>query len=270
MAWFRFALLVGGLAGLVGCGDDTNVGGGGAGGAAPGGSDTGGTAAVCTEPEPVPCEDQVILGMNLKDEPAPGEITNTPDGEGFLTLIDATAGVTSGTLTPTESYTYGRFTDAGLEKVSLSDEDALTSMDWDMAFRRYIGRINSGNSGPSCVTAARLPGTPVFDDVSSAPDDLTRRSDEYFTAEPSCELIADGTGLPGSPATALSSYWTYPTCVQMTGNVYIVQLADGRQLKLTVTHFYNDEAQQQCQEEESIPMADTGSGNVQLRWAFLP
>lgn len=261
---------------LVACGDDSSTGGGPAGGgseggggaAATGGGGAGGsgTEAICTDPVAVPCEDAVFLQMNLQDTLAPdAAIDNTPEGTGFLTHIDATAGGAFAT-TP-DSYTYGKFTDDGIELVSISDEASLTSMDWDIAFRRYVSRINSGNSGPSCVAAARLPGTPDFDTVDAAPADAVFRTDDYFTD--SCELIADGTGLEGSPATALSSYWTYPGCVQMSGNVFIVRLADGRTLKLTVTAFYNDDVQAQCDETGTIPMQNTGSGNIKLRWAFL-
>ncbi|NUP06077.1 MAG: hypothetical protein HOW73_08465 [Polyangiaceae bacterium] len=281
MSFGRALVLFGILAiGSIGCGDDTtSTGGGDEGGGATGGqpaqggsggSDgSGGSGPVepaCTEPTAVRCEDQVILGMNLQSEPAPGGIETTAEGDGFVSVIDATAGGAFAT-TP-DSYTYGRFTDTGLEKVSISDEDSLTSMDWDIAFRRYVGRINSGNSGPSCVAAARVPGAPMYDELTSVPDDLTFRKDEYFTEN--CELIPDGTGLEGSPATALSSYWTYPGCVQMTGNVYVVQLASGRHVKLTVTNFYNDESQEQCQTQGTVPMQDTGSANIRIRWAFLP
>lgn len=257
---------------VVACGDDTTASGGsGEGGSAPEGGGGGGggeVAPVCTEPTAVPCEDDVILAMNLQDEPAPGLIENEPDGDGFASMIDATAG---GAFTTTpDSYTFGKFTDEGLVKVELSDEEALASMDWDISFRRYVVRINSGHSGPSCVGAARVPGEPDYEGLVAVPEEgsLSYRTDEYFTE--SCELIADGTGLEGSPATALSSYWTYPGCVQMTGNVYVVRLADGRQVKLTVTHFYNEDAQTECQEAETIPMMNNGSANIRVRWAFLP
>lgn len=260
------------VASLVACGDDTSpVGGGAQGGAAAGGAAQGGAggAAItpqCTDPVAVPCEDQVVLQMNLKTTPTSTGITNTPDGEGFISVVDATAGGAFNANPP--SYTYGRFTETGIEAVAISDEDALASMDWDIAFRRYVGRINSGNSGPSCVSAARLPGTPDFDSVTSVDDNLTFRTDNYFTD--SCDLIADGTGLEGSPATALSSYWTYPGCVSMSHNVFIVKLADGRNLKLTVLGFYNDAAQEQCDMTGSAPMSANGSGNIKIRWAFLP
>jgi hypothetical protein len=248
---------------LFACGDD---------GAAPGGGDTGagsqggnadtggggeGGSAVesCTSPAPVPCEADITNGM----------IVNTPEGAGFHSTIDATAG--GAFAADPESYTYGRFTDAGLEKVDIADQDALGSMDWDIAFRRYVVRINSGHSGPSCVSAARVPGAATYDEVTSVPAELTYRTDRYFTD--TCELIPDGTGLDDSPATALSSYWTYPGCVQMTGNVYVVRLASGRQLKFTVSHYYNEAAQAECQSAGTVPMGNNGSATFQVRWSFL-
>lgn len=221
---------------------------------------------VCTEPTDVPCSDQVILQMNLKKDPAPGAITSTPDGQGWISSIDATAG--GAFAADPHSYTYGRFTDAGLEKVAIGDEDALDSMDWDIAFRRYVVRINSGNSGPSCVRAARLPGTPDFDSVTGAPDNVELRADEYFTE--SCELIPDGSGLPSSPATALSSFWTYPGCVQMTDHVFVLELANGRRVKLQVSSYYAPATQEKCDADGKIPQGDTSSANYIVRWAFLP
>ncbi len=220
--------------------------------------------AVCTTPTPVACSDQVIQEMNLKSAPAPGQISSVADGAGFKSTVDATAG---GAFNPNpDSYVYGRFDDAGLVKVDLSDEAALDSMDWDIAFRRYVVRINSGHSGPSCVTAARVPGTPGYDAVTQVPDNLMYRNDEYFTA--SCELIPDGSGLPSSPATALSSFWTYPGCVQTTGNVFVVRVASGRQLKLVVTNYYDDANQQVCNSTGSVPQG-TPSATYRLRWSWL-
>ena len=203
--------------------------------------------------------------MNLKVDPAPGVIDNQADGDGWLTQVDGTAG---GAFNPDpDSYVYGRFAEGGLEKVEIGDEDSLDSMDWDIAFRRYVVRINSGNSGPSCVAAARTPNGTAFEDVSAIPEGLTYHTDDYFTA--SCELIPDGTGLESSPATALSSFWTYPGCVSMTGNVFLVALADGRQVKLQVTHYYEPTAQDACDTSGSVP-EPSGSANYRVRWAFMP
>ena len=239
---------------------------GGEGGSGSGGSG-GGAAATCAEPTPVACADAVIQQMNLKGDVAPGEITNEADGAGFVSIIDATAGG-FGAADP-DAYVYGKFTATGLEKVAISDEDALESMDWDIAFRRYIMRINSGDSGPSCVTAARtVPGSTTYEALAAVPEGLKYNKDDYFTDD-SCELIPDGSGLEGSPATALSSYWTYPGCVAMTGNVFVLELRDGTHLKLIVDGYYKDlDAQKQCNDTGTSGMA--AGATMRVRWAMLP
>ncbi|MFO0611061.1 MAG: HmuY family protein [Polyangiaceae bacterium] len=221
----------------------------------------------CTTPTAVPCSDEVILQMSLKKTVTDAMVGNTPDGAGFRSTIDATGGG----LTPTKSYTYARFTEAGLEKVDISDEDSLDSMDWDIAFRRYIIRINSGHSGPSCVTASRIPDKyGAYDDLTSVPGDLTYHPDDYFTPPDSCMLIPDGSGLPASPATALSTYWTYPGCVAMSDFVYAIQLASGKHVKFQVQHYYSPDVQEQCDTTHKIPASNTGSGSFEVRWAFVP
>lgn len=220
--------------------------------------------AICTDPTtPIPCEDQVVLQMDLKNNVAAGMITDEVDGNGFWSTIDARGGG----FNPTESYVYAKFTDTGLVKVDMTDEQSLTSMDWDIAFRRFVIRINSGNSGPSCVQSARLKNGTVYEDVMDAPADAIFIPDEYFSA--SCELIPDGSGL-GSPATALSGFWTYASCVQMTGNVYIVRKADGTSVKLTITDYYTPAIQEQCNMTGSVPMQGSGSATIRMRWANLP
>lgn len=271
----RLAVLL--FAGLSACSSNDPItpgpdggGGGGTGGAGgsggAGGGGGSGPVAKCTEPATVACSDAVILQMNFKSDVTPGLIGSMPDGSGWISTIDATAG--GAFASQPNSYTYGKFTDKGLEKVAISDEDSIDSMAWDIAFRRYVVRINSGNSGPSCVEAARLPGKPKYEDVTSVDTGLTFHTDDYFTK--SCEIIPDGSGLMGSPATALSAYWTYPGCVQMTDNVFVVALADGRNIKLQVTDYYKPSVQEECDTKGSVPMQGTGSANFIMRWAFLP
>lgn len=244
----------------------TGAGSGGAGsggsGSAGGAGGAGGAAAAC-EPAKIACSDDIILQMNLQTDIAPGKIDNTADGSGFITSIDARAGG-FGAADP-DSYVHARFTDAGLEKLDISDQDSLDSMDWDVAFRRFVIRVNSGDSGPSCVSVARVPGVVLFDDLTTAPGTLSFKADDYFTD--SCELIPDGSGL-GSPATALSSYWAYPGCVQMTNHLYVIELRDGRRVKLTVLSYYSEAAQAECDMTGSTSAA--GAAIFRVRWAFLP
>lgn len=212
----------------------------------------------------VPCVDESIAILDLFDVANPAAITEqgTTAGE-FTTLIDATGGG----MTPSLSFVYARFTDTGLAKVDISDEDALVSTDWDIAFRRYVFRVNSGVGGPSCVQAARTEPSTTFDTLSAVPDpaSITYRTESYLTD--TCEIVPDGAGL-GSPATALSSFWSYPGCVSMTGNVYVVALRGGRHVKLQVLGYYTPANQTSCDETGMISLP-SGAGNVRVRWAFL-
>lgn len=212
----------------------------------------------------VSCEDEAILELNLQDTIAPGAITNTSTADGFSTVVDATAGGFNAS--PPHAYVYARFTDTGLTKVELDDEASLASLDWDIAFRRYVIRINSGDSGPSCVRAAPLPGA-TYETVTSVNAAAAYRVDDWLTD--SCEFVSDGTGLPGAPAAALSGFWSYPGCVRMTNTVYQLELRDGRRVKLTVDAYYLPNVQAECQASGSTSSTPTGSGTLRMRWAFL-
>jgi len=257
---------------LGGCGDDDGMSPDDAGG----GTDTGVTpdaggmvdagsmrTAICTEPTAVTCVDESILGLDLFVDPNPAMIENTPDGSGYATHVDATGGG----FMPTLGYVYARFTDEGLVRVDVGDEAAFDSMDWDVAFRRFVIRLNSGVSGPSCVGGARTGPTTDYDMLAAPPDGLEYRTEEYFTK--TCEIVPDGSGL-GSPGTALQSFWEYPGCVQMSGNVYVLRLANGRRLKLVVTSYYEPAVQAMCDTDGMISMSTpSGAGNLRFRWAFL-
>ena len=101
--------------------------------------------------------------------------------------------------------------------------------------------------------------------IEATPEQVTFFEEEYMTD--SCEVVPDGSGLP-SPGTVLSTYWTYASCVQMTGNVYVIDLGDGRQVKFTVDQYYAAENQQTCNETGAVPMP-SNSGQMKIRWAFL-
>jgi hypothetical protein len=274
MSASRFLFLMGlAVAGATACGGSGGTSGGGEGGSGAtsstdggggaGGAGGAGLAPKCTGPTEVACSDAVILDMGFKAAPAPGLITSQADGAGWISNIDAVAG---GAFNITDSYTYGKFTPEGLVKVDISDEASLTSMDWDIAFRRYVIRINSADSGPSCVEAARVPMA-TFADLTSVPDTLTYHPDDYFTD--SCDFIPDGSGLESSPATALAAYYEYPGCVKMSDFVFVIVLADGHHVKFAVDSYYYPEIQETCDTTGMVPMADTGSANFVVRWAFL-
>ena len=227
-----------------------------------------GIEPVCEEPTEPPCRDETLASIDVNPTAVgEGAITNTADGDGYETHVDAVAGGMNGT----GAYVYGRFTDDGLEKVEVTDDDSFGSMDWDIGVRRFVVRLNSGDGGPSCVGAANLGTSQGFDEVDGVPEGAEFQTEEFMNA--SCELVPDGSGLETAPGVLLQNFWDYTAenCLGMTGNVYIVQLASGRHLKLEVTQYYDPpEAQQACQDGEYGDFSGTKeSGNVHLRWAFL-
>lgn len=245
--------------------NDAGSGGGAGGGTGGGGAGmdagTGGGAGMCMA-RPVECSDAAINSLDLKMDASPDGLTNAADGTGWLSTIDSRAGG----LTPTQSYVYAKFGASGLEKVALGDQAALDSMDWDIAFRRFVIRLNGGDSGPSCTTAAALaPGT-TYDSVTSVPASLTYAPDNFLDRPPTCTFIDDGSGLGTSPSTALSDYYAYTTCVSMTGRVFIVQTKDNRHVKLLVTTYYSTVAQQ-----SGCDMSGAGGtgGTIRMRWQYL-
>lgn len=223
------------------------------------------------------CRDQASLDLRYRTVISDGEVAEEGPTPGATTYIDARAG---GSSTP-QSYTYVAFGDANLSKVALTDEQALDSLDWDLAFRRFVIRVNSGNSGPSCVEVADLGSATIFDSVSGVPSGVVFRSDLYYGDAPDAGTTADGgvnacvlqydSGGINGPNTALATFWAYPvSCVQTTGNVYILRLRDGRHVKLQVLSYYHPTAQAVCNDAGTVDPATAGSASFRIRWAFIP
>lgn len=234
-----------------------------------GGDDTGGETgdtgsdveAVCTEQTPPSCVDEMILDLSLHgDKTSDGEVTTTADGADFFTEIDASAGGYN--QYQNNAWVYVRFDADGAHRVDIDDETALESMDWDMALRRYIVRLNGGDSGPSCVGAAEMRGF-TYEKLTEIPDGISYQLDDYYTDD--CTITEDTSGLPGSPAVAMGGWWDYPGCVATTETPFLIQKADGHILKLVVLAYYGDE-QADCNENETTT-AD--GGYYQLRWTFM-
>jgi hypothetical protein len=238
--------------GFAACGDDS-------------GSDQADAGGMDAPTREVTCTDESVKDLTLFDRPNNAPIRLEASDQGtFKQFVDASGGG----VTPTMSFVYGRFTEHGIEQVDISDEDAFTSLAWDIAFRRYVIRLNSGVSGPGDVTAARTAPSTTFDSLSDVPDDLDYRTEAYYTDD--CTFVNDGSGLPGGPGTALASFWSYKMCVAMTHNVYVIQLEEPKQrhLKLEVTSYYTPTNQQICDTTGQVPNP-TGAGNMRLQWAFL-
>ncbi|MBL9039260.1 MAG: HmuY family protein [Archangium sp.] len=239
--------------------------GGGAGGSTGGGSTGGGTGggggSSCGENPP--CLEESSTELEYKTTISTGAVSTVPGTSGtFVSTIDARAGG----INPTESFIYVHFTSTGLASVAINDAQAMTSTDWDLAFRRTIVRANSGHGGPSCVQVAKAPEGVTLNLVTSA-SGLQFRPENFYSG--SCELISDGSGL-GTPNVALAPYFRLQSCLQMTGNVFVLKLADGRHVKLQITRYYGASgAQEACDLQGSAPPS-SDAAVFTVRWAFLP
>jgi len=146
--------------------------------------------------------------------------------------------------------------------VDIDDETALESQEWHIAARRYIVRLNGGTSGPSCVAAAPLFGTD-YADVTEIPGGTTLDEDRSYDDD--CEMIDDGSGLDGSPDVTLSPWWTYTSCVATSLVPFVVEIEDGRTLKLVLEAYYGS-GQESCN-NQGTPGGD--SANLTWRWSWL-
>ena len=208
----------------------------------------------------VRCEDELILGLGLVEGVvSEGEVGNTPDGAGFRSTVDATAGGLPGA--PTNPWVYMRFGEAGLERVDIDDHQSLGSQDWHIAAKRYSIRLNSGTGGPSCVQGAALDGM-AYDDVTAVPDGTELGVEAFFDDE--CSIVDDGMG-QGAPGFLMTPWWTYPGCVATTGVPFVIALPEGRTLKLVIEAYYAS-GQDQCNETGAM---GEGSASFTWRWSFL-
>jgi hypothetical protein len=217
--------------------------------------------AVCSEPAEISCVDDLILDLSLHDDKiSDGLVSTSADGADFISSIDATAGGYN--QASNNPWLYVRFTDEGVEKLELDDEEALESMEWDMAFHRFNIRINGGASGPSCVGAVTFLEQ-SYSDLTEVPEGLSYQSDSFYTGD--CTMISDSSGLPNSPQLALGAWWTYPGCVATTGYPHLIQTAEGRLLKLVVEQYYAED-QDVCNSDGA---PGSNGGNIQIRWQMM-
>ncbi|MCB9780735.1 MAG: HmuY family protein [Alphaproteobacteria bacterium] len=245
---------------VVACGDKDD-------GSADSGTGDGGDggALECEATEPA-CVDALISDLSFQDdEVSEGAVTTSTEGSDFVSIVDATAGgYTAASQNP---WVYVRFTADGLEKVEIDDEDSLDDLTWDLGMRRYLVRVNGGDSGPGCVQAATLREKAYADVGSSDAESLESGGylgqDDFYTD--SCEFINDSSGLEGSPNLVLGQWWSYPGCVATSGYPHIVQTNSGAFVKLVIEEFYED-GQDGC---NSSGVGGDNGGMLKIRWQML-
>ena len=215
---------------------------------------------VCTDPVDPPCVDEIIQELSLHDDKtSSGEVTTTLEGEDFVTLVDASAGGMNNA--DNRAWTYVRFTPEGATRVDIDDETALEDMSWHLALRRFILRLNSGDSGPSCVGVAEQKKA-AYEDLTAADVEGASYTLENFYDD-ECQLDTDKIG---GPLTAMEDWWSYTSCVETTSIPFLMQLDDGHVLKIVVEAYYEGSGQDECNTGGST---DAEGGYIQLRWRML-
>ncbi|MBT6177598.1 MAG: hypothetical protein HOI23_10150 [Deltaproteobacteria bacterium] len=214
---------------------------------------------ICSELKDIQCVDDMVLDLSLQNSVATTTVTTQRESENWVTFVDATAGGFGNS--SSNPWIYIRFTETGAEKVEINDNESLESMDWHLAAHRFKLRLNSGSGGPSCVAASVLLEND-YDTIASVPENLTFYEDNFYTAD--CTLIQDSYGL-GSPQVFMSNWWSYAGCVATTDVPFIIQLEDGKTIKLRVEEYYQD-GQDNCNAND---VSGSGGGNLKLRWQYL-
>jgi hypothetical protein len=136
------------------------------------------------------------------------------------------------------------------QRVDITDVQARTSKDWDIAFKRWQIKLNSGDSGPGGVTVATVANQELAQ-VTMVPVG-PYVADSYFNAK--CELKTDPIGGLG---TALSDWYEYDQNNKLTPlkQVFVLPRRDGKgHIKLQILGYYSG----------------MFGGIYSLQWSFLP
>ena len=232
------------------------------GGNDPSGGDTDPPPPPLCGPEALQCIDEMILDLGLNEVVTSGEVSNTRDGEDWLTFVDATAGGLPNQAT--NPWVYLRFTPSGAQRVDIDDLEALDSEVWHIAVKRFGIRVNSGVSGPSCVGVAALPiGT--YDAIEERPDEDAFAFERFY--DEGCNLLSDEDDDGGflSPPYLLRPWWSYPGCVATTLQPFVLELPEGTAIKLLIEAYYGM-GQETC---NSSGVMGQEPANFTWRWKYL-
>lgn len=189
-------------------------------------------ARVIDEPDAsAACPDPTVVlptGWTPIGTVSAGAVSSTAAGGVTTTLVDATAGGFMGSAD--EPYVYVSF-DGAAAKVSISDVDSYGSDAWDIALKRYVIRVNSGDSGPGGVRVAAVSAGAIAD-VTAVPGSGFEADD---WATPTCTLVSEPLG---APLTAIGEWYMLDAgTLTPLDFVYVLDLG-GAHVKLEIDSYY--------------------------------
>jgi len=176
------------------------------------------------------CTSVVQQFLDPKDSVSMASVTVVSDMAGVKTVyVDATAGG----FQPTEPRVYVALS-SGM-RVDITDKQAPTSTQWDLAFKRYVIFTNSGDTGPGKGGTMIVPK--AFDQVTSA--DAMGTFNVETLVDKDCNPMMD---MLGGPNTTFSGWYNYNMqTMQLTPKAvtYIVRGANGTSLyKIAIQTYY--------------------------------
>lgn len=207
------------------------------------GTETGGTS--CTSAR------ETVIGP--VDKVSGGTVKVISDTGGVKTVfVDASAGGISGG--KTNPWVYIKLATGA--RVDLTDTQAFTSSEWDLALKRPILHTNSGDAGPGMGGAKVV--SKDFDAVTAA-DATSLKVETWFDAE--CTPILDPTN---AVKTTFDGWYQYDDTTMKvspkTPMTVIVRAANGDLYKLAIVTYYG-----------TVSGGTTGvaGGNYVLKYAAL-
>ena len=167
------------------------------------------------------CPIFVFMFVVLSNVYAQNVTTIQKENGDFQTVINATAG--GAFSTEPHDFTYFSFTSR--EVLEITDDQASSSSEWHVAFKRSEIRLNGGVSGPGQISGLNLTDGPDiismdrFDNINAS--DIPERE----------SFLSDG------PALAINQWYTYDPVthiISAAGNVYELRTANGLSAKFVV------------------------------------
>lgn len=188
-------------------------------------------ASVDTGPVGTECTSARDTALGPQDKVSTGEVKIISDMGGVKTLfVDATAGGFSGA--KNNPYTYVKFATGA--RVDITDKEAFTSLEWDLALKRASLHTNSGDAGLGKGGAGFKAGA-AFDSLTPADESLAK-PEKWFDAE--CQPSLDATGTIETSFKGWYSYEDTGMRVTPKPGVFVVKGAAGDLYKVEITSYY--------------------------------
>jgi hypothetical protein len=183
------------------------------------------------------------------DTVSAGAVASTGSGP-TSTLIDASAGGFGNS--DDEPFVYVQFSGTTASKVDISDVDAFASSGWHLAIKRYVIKINSGDSGPGDVEVAVADGATLAA-VTTVPAAGSFGEDDWANA--ACDVLLDGLG---APLTAMGNWYEAADgMLTPLDLIFVLRLPGGEHIKVDIVDYYAN------------PADSTQSAYFQLDWQAL-